>query len=299
MSDRERETYIMISYKDLKSYIPKKDWIKEIATRIREGEIWQHSTFMTYYILLTLFPLLVGIINGLQAFGEKLTGLAWFIYRIAPEPLAEIVVQDMLVVFESSNVGIFVIAAISTIWTVSWTMAATLMGLNKAYGVKNRHNIVLLRFLAFLQTFVFAAWIGLIILLIQNLSSTSFGRWAIFIPLVFLTFCFLYYFVPNVVQKFRNIIPGAIFSTSALLIGVVCYRLFLTLLPEDSTFFTLTGSFMVLLAILQKLALAILAGGTINATIMQMRSGDILAKNENSKFVRLIDRIGILNWFKD
>lgn len=290
---------MILSYKDLKSHVPKKDWIKEIVTRVREGEIWQHSTFMTYYVLMTLFPLLVGIINVIQVFGGKLTGLAWFIYRIAPEPLAEIIIQDMLIVFESSNVGIFLIAAVSTIWTVSWTMAATLMGLNKAYGVKNRHNIILLRILAFLQTFAFAAWIGLMILFIQNLSTTSLGRWAVFTPLVFLTFCFLYYFVPNVVQRFRNVLPGALFSTAVLIIGVIGYRLFMTLLPEESTFFTLTGSFMVMLTILQKLSLAILAGGTINATIMQMRTGDICAKNENSKFVRLIDRIGILYWFKD
>src|SRR5690554_4607939 len=119
---------MMLSYKNIKKNVPKKDWIKEISRRIRDGEIWQHSTFVTYYVLLTTFPLLVGIINGVRASGGTLQPIAWFIYRIVPGPLSEIILEDMLQVFESSHVGIFIIAAVSTVWTVSWIMAAILMG---------------------------------------------------------------------------------------------------------------------------------------------------------------------------
>ncbi|WP_343754362.1 YihY/virulence factor BrkB family protein [Alkalibacterium iburiense] len=290
---------MMLSYKNIKKNVPKKDWIKEISMRIREGEIWQHSTFVTYYVLLTTFPLLVGIINGIRAFGGTLQPIAWFIYRIVPGPLSEIIVEDMLQVFESSHVGIFIIAAVSTVWTVSWIMAAILMGLNKAYGVGNRKNVVTLRFLAFLQTFVVAAWIGFIIFFIRTFTASSLGRWAVFVPLVFISFCLMYYYVPNVVQQFKQVIPGALFSTTALLIGVFGYRLYLSQLPDDSTFFTMTGSFMIMLALLQKMCLAILAGGTINATFMQMRSGDIVPKNENSKFIKLINKTKIAKRFEE
>ena len=290
---------MMLSYKNIKKNVPKKDWIKEISMRIREGEIWQHSTFVTYYVLLTTFPLLVGIINGIRAFGGTLQPIAWFIYRIVPGPLSEIIVEDMLQVFESSHVGIFIIAAVSTVWTVSWIMAAILMGLNKAYGVGNRKNVVTLRFLAFLQTFVVAAWIGFIIFFIRTFTASSLGRWAVFVPLVFISFCLMYFYIPNVVQNIKNVIPGALFSTAALLIGVFGYRLYLSQLPDDSTFFTMTGSFMIMLALLQKMCLAILAGGTINATFMQMRSGDIVPKNENSKFIKLINKTKIAKWFEE
>lgn len=272
-------------------HIPKMDWVNDISGRIRKGEIWQYSTFVTYYVLLTVFPLIVGIINWLQQLSQGLTPLAWFVMRIAPQPLAEQIIQDMIQIYESSNVGVLLVATISTIWTVSWTMASTLMGLNRAYGVSSRKNIVVLRVLAFLLTFLFAAWITLVVVIIQNMSNSSLGRWTLFVPLAFLTFGFLYYMVPNVVQRFRNVLPGALFSTASLLIAIIGYRLFINQLPEDSTFFTMTGSFMVLLALLQKLSLAILAGGAINATIMQMREGKIIPKGENSKFVRFLKKI--------
>ncbi|MCC5894514.1 MAG: YihY/virulence factor BrkB family protein [Alkalibacterium sp.] len=274
-------------------HIPKMDWINDISARVRKGEIWQYSTFVTYYVLLTTFPLIVGIINWLQQLTQGLAPLAWFVMRIAPQPLAEQIIQDMMQIYESSNVGVLLIATVSTIWTVSWTMASTLMGLNRAYGVSSRKNIVVLRILAFLLTFLFAAWITVVVFIIQNLSTTSLGRWSLFVPLAFLTFSFLYYMVPNVVQRFRNVIPGALFSTASLLIAIIGYRLFINQLPEDSTFFTMTGSFMVLLALLQKLALAILAGGAINATFMQMREGTIIAKGENSKFVKFLKKLGL------
>lgn len=272
-------------------HIPKMDWVNDISGRIRKGEIWQYSTFVTYYVLLTVFPLIVGIINWLQQLSQGLTPLAWFVMRIAPQPLAEQIIQDMIQIYESSNVGVLLVATISTIWTVSWTMASTLMGLNRAYGVSSRKNIVVLRVLAFLLTFLFAAWIRLVVVIIQNMSNSSLGRWTLFVPLAFLTFSFLYYMVPNVVQRFRNVLPGALFSTASLLIAIIGYRLFINQLLEDSTFFTMTGSFMVLLALLQKLSLAILAGGAINATIMQMREGNIIPKGENSKFVRFLKKI--------
>lgn len=272
--------------------------LKDFTSRVRKGEIWQHSAFVTYYVLLTAFPLVVGIINWLQQFDQGLSGPAWFISRIAPYPLAEQIVQDMVQIYDSSNVGVLLIATISTVWTVSWTMASTLMGLNRAYGVKQRKNIVVLRFLAFLLTFVFAAWITLIVLTINVLTTGSLGRWALFVPLAFVTFCMLYYLVPNVVQRIRNVIPGALFSTTALLVAIIGYRLFLNQLPEDSTFFTMTGSFMVLLALLQKMSLAILAGGSINATFMQMKEGHIGEKNENSKFVRFLKKIGLTRLLK-
>lgn len=272
-------------------HIPKMDWINDISARVRKGEIWQYSTFVTYYVLLTTFPLIVGIINWLQQLDQGLVGLGWFVMSIAPQPLAEQIVQDMVQIYESSNVGILLVATVSTIWTVSWTMASILMGLNRAYGVSSRKNIVVLRILAFLLTILFAAWITLVVFFIQNLTTTGIGRWGLFVPLAFLTLSFLYYMVPNVVQRFRNVLPGALFSTASLLIAIIGYRLFISQLPEDSTFFTMTGSFMVLLALLQKLSLAILAGGSINATIMQMREGDIIPKGENSKFVRLLKKI--------
>lgn len=277
----------------LLNYIPKLDWINDMSSRVRKGEICQHSAFVTYYVLLTAFPLVVGIINWLQQFEQGLAAPVWFVYRIAPYPLAEQIIQDMVQIYESSNVGVLLVATISTVWTVSWTMASTLMGLNRAYGVKQRKNIVVLRILAFLLTFVFAAWITLIVFVINGVTTSSLGRWALFLPLTFVTFAMLYYLVPNVIQRIRNVIPGALFSTAALLVAIIGYRLFLNQLPEDSTFFTMTGSFMVLLALLQKMSLAILAGGSINATFMQMQEGHIGEKNENSKFVRFLKKIGL------
>ncbi len=160
----------------LMKHIPKMDWVNDISGRIRKGEIWQYSTFVTYYVLLTTFPLIVGIINWLQQLSQGLTPLAWFVMRISPQPLAEQIIKDMIQIYESSNVGVLLVATISTIWTVSWTMASTLMGLNRAYGVSSRKNIVVLRVLAFLLTFLFAAWITLVVVIIQNMSNSSLGR---------------------------------------------------------------------------------------------------------------------------
>lgn len=66
--------------------LPKRDWAKNITNRVREGEIWQHSAFVTYYVLLTTFPLIVGIINWLQQLQLELTGLG--LVRLSYSPPA-------------------------------------------------------------------------------------------------------------------------------------------------------------------------------------------------------------------
>lgn len=280
----------------MKERIPKKNAIKEISEQIRNGEIWQHSTFITYYILLTAFPLIVGIINALQHFEQNLTSVFWFIERVTPPPLAERLMIDVELIYERSSVGIFIFAVISTMWTVSWTMAALLMGLNRAYGVKHRRNIVVLRILAFFLTFIFAGIIGFFATSIQALTTTSGGRWLLFIPVAVLIFSLMYYLVPNVEHKFRFAVPGALFSTGSLIVGILLYRLFVYQLPTDSTFFTLSGSFMVVLALIQKESLAILAGGTINGLVIRKFEGKVREKNDKSKFVRLLEKLNVLSF---
>lgn len=282
----------------LKEQIPKKNALKEVSGRVQKGEIWQHSTFVTYYILLTAFPLVVGIVNALQQFNQGLSGVFWTIQRIMPPPLAERLMIDVELIYERSNVGIFVVAIVSTVWTVSWTMAAILMGLNKAYGVKHRRNIVVLRLVAFLLTFVFGLVIAALTFFIQASTTTSLGRWLLFVPATLVIFSLLYYLVPNVKQRFVSALPGACFSTAALVLAIIGYRLFIFQLPETSTFFTLMGSFMVVLAILQKMSLAILAGGTINAFLIKRREGEVQPKGDESKFVRVLEKLNVLQ-FKD
>lgn len=277
----------------VKNFIPKIEWLNEITSRVRNGEIWQHSTFVTYYIFLTMFPLVVGVINGLQYFGRSLDSMIWFVNRISPQPLAEGVISDLGIIYERSNVGIFIFAIISTVWTVSWTMAAVLMGLNKAYGVSHRKNILVLRILAFLLTFVFAGWIGGIVFITQTFVTASVGRWIVFVIASLLTFSLLYYLLPNVKQPYKYVWPGAVFSSLSVLIGLIVYLIFIYYLPEESSFFTLMGNFMVILALIQKVCLAILAGGAINATIMHMKLGEVSPKNEDSKFVRLLVKVGL------
>lgn len=280
----------------MKEKIPKKNVIKDIGEQIRDGEIWQHSTFITYYILLTAFPLIVGIINALQHFELNLTSVFWFIQRITPPPLAERLIIDIELIYERSSVGIFLFAVVSTVWTVSWTMAALLMGLNRAYGVKHRRNIVVLRILAFFLTFLFAGFMSVFAVAIRAITTTSAGRWIVFVPVALILFSLMYYLVPNVEQKFRFVLPGALFSTASLLVGVILYRLFVYQLPTDSTFFTLSGSFMVVLTLIQKESLALLAGGAINRIVIRKFEGDVKEKNDKSKFVRLLEKFNIVQF---
>lgn len=272
----------------------KMDWILDVLSSARSGNIWQYSTFITYYIFFTLFPLAVGIINAFKFHSLDITILHQLLYRILPSVLSDRLITDVNVIYEHSSFGIYLIALLSSIWTISWITNSIVMGINKAYGVGHRRNIIVLRLLAFCFTVGLAIWLALVSIFIQMNELSLTVSIIIILVVVFLTSWFVYTFIPNAKQKMTQTLPGAIIVTGAFLLAGLIYAVLMSFMPKDSIIFTMLGAFMVIFAITQKLSLAILVGALANRTLIEKQEGKVTPKNENSRFITCLIKLNIL-----
>lgn len=260
------------------------DWIRRITEIVSSGNLWQYSTFITYYIFFTLFPLAVGIINAFQFHNLDVTILHSLLYRILPPVLSERLIIDIDVIYSNSSFGIYLIALISSIWTISWITSSIVMGINRAYGVGYRRNLIVLRLLAFSFTIGLAVWFGLVSVFMQTVSMTNWQIVACLLTVTFLTAWFVYTFIPNAKQKYYQTLPGAIIVTLAFLIAGTLYFLIMRVVPQNSILFTLLGAFMIIFAITQKLAFAILIGALANRILIEKQEGEVEPRGEESSF---------------
>lgn len=267
-----------------------RDGLRALITGIRNGEVWQYSVFVAYYTAVSLFPLVVGVFNAWNYFHIPSEPLIAWITKVVPGPFAQWVTTDLRQIYESAHVAILIVAAVATVWTVSWAMAAMQMGLNKAYGVGHRKNIVVLRLVAFLVTFVFAGVGGVLFAGIQLLGAPAAVSAPLYVLSAGLLIGMLYYLVPNVRQHWRDVWPGTLFSTVVFAAAGTAYYLFLRLIPEESTFYTTVGAFTFVMVLLQMMNMIVLIGGVLNAVLQRRKYGRVTEKNDTSKFLRAWSR---------
>lgn len=272
----------------------KLDWILEITEKVKSGGIWQYSTFITYYIFFTLFPLAVGVINAFQYHNLDITILHRLLHRLLPVVLSERLIRDVNLIYEHSSFGVYIIALVSSIWTISWITNSIVMGINKSYGTGYRRNIIVLRLLAFSFTLGLTAWLTLVSLFLQNVPISTTATIIVVLLVIFITSWFVYTFIPNAKQKLYHTLPGAVIVTVSFLLAGIIYSLLMNFLPADSIIFTLLGAFMVIFTITQKLALAILIGALANRIFIERQEGQVQPKNEDSRFVKMLIKLNVL-----
>lgn len=265
--------------------------IKQLIEGIREGRVWQYSVFIAYYTAVSVFPLLVGILNVFGYFNLSPERLIDFVQRVVPGPFVRWIEQDLQQIYEASNVAILLIAAVTTIWTISWAMAAVQMGLNQAYGVSSRKNLVVLRIVAFLLTFVFAAVGAGSFFLINLLDAGSVVNATLSVIAVAVLFSLLYLLVPNVKHKWQDVWPGTIFATIFFSIAAGVYMLFMEFISQGSTFYTTIGTFTFVMVLLQLMGMMGMVGGVMNQVYLTRKYGEVTAKNDSSKFLRTTNAV--------
>ena len=155
--------------------------------------------------------------------------------------------------------------------------------LNITYDVKETRPFWKARGTAVLLTLLFAVLVAgafaLIVLggVIQNWLGDAFGlgdgvlfffaalRWVIIGALFMLGFALIYYFGPDVEQKFKFISPGAIIGTVVLAVASLAFRFYVDNFGNYSASYGSLGAVIILMLWLYIAGLVLLLGSEINS----------------------------------
>lgn len=195
------------------------------------------SVAVAYYWLISIFPLLLVLVNILPYFHISVSNFLNVTNGFLPDTVYDVVAKIVMEVLTQPSTGLLSFAVLSALWTFSKSMNYLQKAFNKAYGVAKSRGLIYQQLMSLLVSF------GLQILFACALFLSVFGRilldflkkyWQsdnpIFLyledftgPLVFtLIFAIsvmIYYLLPNVkVPRIRYVLPGSIFVLLTLVL---------------------------------------------------------------------------------
>ncbi|MDA3846596.1 MAG: YihY/virulence factor BrkB family protein [Vallitaleaceae bacterium] len=263
----------------------------ELANRIKKDDISAWASQLTFYIILSIFPFLiflVAMINRIQFINidALYTTLDFF-----PRQITNLILVLFKDINESStSTTLLSITFIATIWAASKGFMAIIKALNIAYDEQETRSYFFLRGISIIYTFVLAALIGFVLLLIvfggtiinllfeyipilESLGSLiTLLRYLVSMFFTFWFFILIYNATPNKKISVKDATPGAIFSTLLWIVVSTGFSIYVTNSTSLSYLYGSLTSIIVLLLWLYLTSTIIMIGGELNAIIYHIKA---------------------------
>ena len=250
------------------------------------------SVAVAYYWLISIFPLLLVVVNILPYFQIPVSNFLKVVNEFLPDTMYDVVAKIITEVLTQPSTGLLSFAVLSALWTFSKSMNYLQKAFNKAYGVAKSRGLIYQQLMSLFVSF------GLQILFACALFLSVFGRmllnliksyWKSDSPLfdylqdltgplvytlIFAILVMLYYFLPNVkVRRIRYVLPGSVFVllTLVLILNIFSASVnhYINNLVEvrfvSSIIFVVTMFWFILLAKI------LIIGAVINASVQSLK----------------------------
>ncbi len=265
--------------------------VKNIVSRVIDDDITALAAQVTYYLLLSFFPFLLLLLSMVGYSDLKSTDVLMYLNQIMPKSTFDLIYTTVIDVFEKTSGNLVSLSLVGVIWTGSSGFRAIIKGLNKAYDEKETRPywktlIISILFMmglaiviiAAVALVVFGQMIGGMIVTRFDLSSKFMLNWDIIRYVVTLagmvfTFAALYHFTPCRRMTWREVMPGATFSTLGWLISSLGFAYYVNNFNNYSSVYGGIGGVIVLMLWLYITSIIILLGGELNALLAFQRLG--------------------------
>lgn len=202
----------------------------------KEADSELSSVAVAYYWLISVFPLLLIVVNILPYFHIPIADFLTAIKDMLPETLYDVVAKVMREVLTQPSTGLLSFSVLSALWTFSKSMNFLQIAFNKAYGVAKSRGLISHRVMSLFVS------LGLQILFALALFLTMFGHMSLdflrtywkldsqlyqhlqnfteplIYAILFAVLVMFYYFLPNVkINKKRYVLPGSAFVLLTIL----------------------------------------------------------------------------------
>lgn len=258
------------------------------------------SVAVAYYWLISIFPLLMIVVNILPYFQIPISNFLLTIKEFLPDTIYEVVAKIVREVLTQPSTGLLSFAILSALWTFSKSMDFLQKAFNKAYGVAKNRGIISHQLISLLVSF------GLQILFALALFLSMFGHmllnflkshWQVedsilsylqdftgplIYGLLFAILIMLYYFLPNVkVTRIRYILPGSTFVVltiiSLLNIFSAYFNNYVNYLVDVRFFSSIIVVVMMFWFII--IAKILILGAVINASVQSLKDPNFIANH--------------------
>jgi membrane protein len=278
-----------------------KDFLSRVWARAEEDEVFGRAAQLSYYFLLSLFPLLLFLITlfGYMAgAGSHLRHkLITYLGSVMPGAALQLVVATIDQVTEARGGGKLWFGLLAALWAASSGLNALAQALNVAYDVPETRPWWKVRLVSIALTVAIALLIvsALLLVLYGGQLGDSLAtfihegyaftvawkilQWPISLVFVFIAFALIYQFGPNLPARRRGghlpasdfrrrwFSPGVVVAVILWMLVSLGFRLYLHFFNSYSATYGSLGALIILMLWFYLSGAAILLGGEINCEI--------------------------------
>lgn len=266
--------------------------LRRLWDKIFEDEVFGRAAQLAYYWLFSLFPLLIFLTALLAYLPIRHKTDSWLnvVSRLLPMDAYTLVDQTVQQIISNRRSGLLSFSILVAVWASSSGMEAIISSLNKAYGATAsraywREKLLAIGLTLGLTVFVFLALtliffgesIGLRIseyFGLGELFQTVFGiaLWPLISILILIGVDLIYYYAPNIRQRWRWFTLGAAFAVTGWLLISFGFRYYVSRFGNYNATYGALGGVMVLMLWFYLTGVVILVGGEINSLTNSARA---------------------------
>ena len=260
-----------------------KKFVKEMYYRLMYDEISLLSANLSYYFILSLFPMLIVALALTPYFKIDQQFLLEKIQSFAPGDLGDYLFDMISEVLNNKNNTIITVGIVFTLWSASSGIYGIIIAFNNAFRVRDGRIWIVTKIISVVITALFLVGMFVVLALVVfgkqltyilfhkfNLDEGFYNLWSVLnysfpILFTFIVFVFLYIMGPNLKLKAISIIPGSIFATFS---WTLISRLFGYYIDHFSSYiktYGTIGAFMAFIIWLYITGYILIIGAEINA----------------------------------
>lgn len=264
-----------------------KGFIQTTQTRIIDSDMSNTSVVVAYYLLLSLFPLLIAVGNILPYLQINPEAVLPYVEEAMPVQIYDYLAPAIKDLLTQTSGSLLSVSALAALWSASRSVNALQVAMNKAYGVESRGNFIVVRLVSMVTILLFLiglvgvfVMIGLGQVLLESLQpifhvSSNFIhqfdalKWPATLIGLLVIMVLIYLIVPNAKVTIRSVVPGAVFATIGWLALSQLFGIYAKYFAARVSGYQIIGSFIVLLLWLNFAATIMILGGIINAVVAE------------------------------
>ena len=267
----------------------KVSFIIGLIKKIFKDDIIGNGAQLAYFLMLAFIPFLIFLITLIGKSRISSDDLLMFLSTIMPKTSFELIKTTIGTIIDTQRSDVMWGSIILAIWVSSSGFGEVIKGLNMSYDVQETRSYILRKFLSIVYTLLLAWTIAMTLLLFvfggviekfiilklhhQFLIKIFWyaGRYSIILIVMFIIFLFLYNVTPCKRLGWKEVMPGAIFTT----IGWIVTSLIFTFYVNNfNNYARIYGGLSAVFAIMIWLfisSLTLLVGGELNAYIIEYK----------------------------
>ena len=260
-----------------------------LIVKIKDDDIFALASQLAYYLILSFFPFIIFLMTLVGFSRLNSRQVLDSLKGIVPASVFEITQSTVTEVFDFQYTGLLGVSLFLALWTSASAFRAIIKGINKAYKFKETRSfikrtiismvgILMLAIIIILALgmLVFGDVIGQYLENILPFYNVILTLWNLFryifiIVLMVFIFAAIYRSAPAKRLMWREVMPGAIFST----IGWICtsygFSFYINNFGNYSRFYGSLGAVFILMTWLFLISMIFIFGVEINCVLEQIK----------------------------